>query len=223
MLTHFFSGATFPAGVFLFVVAPFWSCSFPGRLFRPGPAVFCFFCCGPARTLGPGRRCLPPGWCFFCCCGPARTGVVFLFAVAPPGGSLTHCRLGRFRQGPGGVFFFWLRPRRTRRANSKKCLVYYIGSKRPGGATAKKKKNTTSRFGILACIWQKPAGLAYISAKSHTHMPTTIRRVTLNPTAQTPNPYQLRCQETAALDTAMGVLGDGAGKDLAELLPRLLL
>ena len=106
MLTHFFSGATFPAGVFLFVVAPFWSCSFPGRLFRPGPAVFCFFCCGPARTLGPGRRCLPPGWCFFCCCGPARTGVVFLFAVAPPGGSLTHCRLGRFRQGPGGVFFF---------------------------------------------------------------------------------------------------------------------
>ena len=88
MLTHFFSGATFPAG--------------PGWCF--------FFCCGPARThslteglggdasrrggasflLRPPRG---PGWCFF------------FLAVPPPGRSLTHCGLGRFRQGPGGVFF----------------------------------------------------------------------------------------------------------------------
>ena len=36
-----------------------------------------------------------PGWCFF----------FFL-----PGCSLTHCGLGRFRQGPGGVFFFCCGP-----------------------------------------------------------------------------------------------------------------
>ena len=38
----------------------------------------------------------------------ARTVVVFFFAVAPPGRSLTQCGLGRFRQGPGGVCFFFL-------------------------------------------------------------------------------------------------------------------
>ena len=56
-------------------------------------------------TAGLGGDASPsPGWFFFFCCGPARTGGVF-FAVAPPGRSLTHCGLGRFRQGPGGVFF----------------------------------------------------------------------------------------------------------------------
>ena len=73
---------------------------------------------------------------------PDRGGVFFFFAVAPPGRSLTNCGLGRFRQGPGGVFF-WLRPRRTRRANNKKCLVYYIWSKKTRRGHSKK-KNTTS-------------------------------------------------------------------------------
>ena len=82
--------------------------------------VFFFFAAAP-----PG-----PGWCFF------------FFSVAPPGRSVTNCGLGRFRQGPGGVFF-WLRPRRTRRANNKKCLVYYIWSKKTRRGHSKK-KNTTS-------------------------------------------------------------------------------
>ena len=166
MLTHFFSGATFPAGVFLFVVAPFWSCSFPGRLFRPGPAVFCFFCCGPARTLGPGRRCLPPGWCFFCCCGPARTGVVFLFAVAPPGGSLTHCRLGRFRQGPGGVFFFGCGPAEPGEPIAKNVWCTTSGLKDPAGPQQKKKKTPLP-------------GLVYLPAygKNLLDLLTSLRRV----------------------------------------------
>ena len=78
---------------------------------------WCFFCCGPARTLTHSLRAwvaMPPprrgGVCFFCCgAGPDRGGV-FFFAVAPPGRSLTHCGLGRFRQGPGGVFFFAAAP-----------------------------------------------------------------------------------------------------------------
>ena len=65
-------------------------------------------------TAGLGGDASPsPGWCFFFFfrCGPARTGVVFFFfAVAPPGRSLTHCGLGRFRQGPGGVFCFAAAP-----------------------------------------------------------------------------------------------------------------
>ena len=81
--------------------------------------VFCFFFFAAAP---PG-----PGWCFF------------FFAVAPPGRSLTHCGLRRFRQGPGGFFCFLLRPRRTRRANNKKCLVYYIGSKKSRRGHSKKK------------------------------------------------------------------------------------
>ena len=224
-----------PAGVvFYFLLRP-----------RPDRGVFFFFAVAPpGRSLthcGPGRRCLPPGWCFFFCCGPARTGVVlfcllwprrtlthsvrawaamppagvvfffccgptrtgvvffllwprpdahsltaglggdasrrggvFFFAAAPPGPgwffffccgparTLTHSLrawaamppagvvfffLLRPRPDRGGVFlfahsltvgwgdfgkarvvFFLLRPRRTRRANNKKCLVYYIGS-----------------------------------------------------------------------------------------------
>ena len=91
-------------------------------------------------TAGLGGDASPsPGWCFFFCCGPARTGVVFFFfAVAPPGRSLTHGGLGRFRQGPGGVFFL-LRPRRVFLDNNKKCLGYYIGSKKTRRGHSKKK------------------------------------------------------------------------------------
>ena len=117
--------------------------SFPGRLFRPGPAGV-FFCCGPARTLT--LRVFPPGWCFlffaaappgpgWCfvfCCGPARTlthsltvdwgdfgkaraappnptsraRLVFFFAAAPRGRSLTHCGPGRRCLPPGWCFLF---------------------------------------------------------------------------------------------------------------------
>ena len=77
--------------------------------------MFFFFCCGPAG----------PGWCFF-------------FAVAPPRRSLTHCGLGRFRQGSGGVFFL-LWP-----AGS-----FLVSLKRPGGAAAK--KNTTGRCFFFCC------------------------------------------------------------------------
>ena len=116
MLTHFFSGATFPAGDF-FAAAP------RGR---------------SLTRCGPERRCLPPGWCFFCC-GPARTGVVFFFfAVAPPGRSLTHCGLGRFPHGPG-VFFFCCGPAEPGEPITKNVWCTTSGLKRPGGATAKKK------------------------------------------------------------------------------------
>ena len=85
--------------------------SFPGRLFRPGPAgVFVFAAAPRGRSLthcGPGRRCLPPGWYSFFAAAPPGPGWCFFFAVAPPGRSLTHCGLGRFRQGPGGVCFFF--------------------------------------------------------------------------------------------------------------------
>ena len=92
----------------------------------------------PLPFPGAGAKKKHPGWCFFFCCGPARTlthslrawvamppprrgGVFFLlrprpdrggvlFAVVPPGRSLTHGGLGRFRQGPGGVFFFAAAP-----------------------------------------------------------------------------------------------------------------
>ena len=108
------------------------------------PWVVFFFLLRPradahSLTAGLGGDASPsPGWCFFFCCGPARTGVVFFFAVAPPGRSLTHCGLGRFRQGPGGVFFL-LRPRRVFLDNSKKCLGYYIGSKKTQRGHSKKK------------------------------------------------------------------------------------
>ena len=44
-------------------------------LLRPCPDRWCFFCCGPARTLThslwAGAISARPGWCFFFCCGPA--------------------------------------------------------------------------------------------------------------------------------------------------------
>ena len=115
MLTHFFSGATFPAG--------------PGLVF--------FFAAAPrGRSLthcGPGRRCLPPGWCFFLL--PDQGGVFFFSAVAPPRRSLTHCGLGRFRQGPGGVFVFGCGPAEPGEPITKNVWCTTSGLKRPGGAT----------------------------------------------------------------------------------------
>ena len=72
----------------------------------------------------------------------ARTGVVFFFAVAPPGRSLTHCWLGRIRQGPGGVFFLFCGPAEPGEPITKTVWCTTPGLKRPGGATAK--KNTAS-------------------------------------------------------------------------------
>ena len=117
-----------------------------------------FFCCGPARTLTHSLRAwvaMPPprrgGACFFAA-GRGRTGVVFFFfAVAPPGRSLTHCGLGRFRQGPGGVFFL-LRPRRVFLDNNNKCLGYYIGSKKTRRGHSKK-KNTLG--GVFFLLWPR--------------------------------------------------------------------
>ena len=119
MLTHFFS----------------W------RLFRPGPAGVLFFAAAPrGRSLthcGPGRRCLPPGWCFFFLLRPRPDrGGVFSFAVAPSGSSLTHCGLGRFRQGPGGVLFC-CGPTEPGEPITKNVWCTTSGLKRPGGATAK--------------------------------------------------------------------------------------
>ena len=91
-------------------------------------------------AMPPPRR----GGVFFFAAAPPGPGWCFFFAVAPPGRSLTHGGLGRFRQGPGGVFFFLLRPRRVFLDNSKKCLGYYIGSKKTRRGHSKK-KNTTSR------------------------------------------------------------------------------
>ena len=57
-------------------------------------------------TAGLGGDASPsPGWCLFFLLRPRPDRGGVFFAVAPPGRSLTHCGLGRFRQGPGGVFF----------------------------------------------------------------------------------------------------------------------
>ena len=129
-------------GVFFFCsgAVPARGFSFP--CLSPGPepkkntlgGVF-FFLLRPradahSLTAGLGGDASPsPGWCFF-------------FAVAPPGRSLTHCGLGRFRQGPGGVFFFGCGPAGSFLTITKNVWGTTSGLKRPGGATAK--KNTTS-------------------------------------------------------------------------------
>ena len=126
MLTHLFSGATFPAGpgwCFFFLLRPRvdahsltaglgGDASRRGGAFlfllRPRPdrgGVCLFFCCGPARTLThslwAGAISARPGWCwFFLRCGPVEPG----------------------------------EPIRT----NVWCTT--SGLKRPGGATAKKKK-----------------------------------------------------------------------------------
>ena len=96
-----------------------------------------FFAAAPrGRSLthcGPGRRCLPPGWCFFLL--PDQGGVFFFSAVAPPRRSLTHCGLGRFRQGPGGVFVFGCGPAEPGEPITKNVWCTTSGLKRPGGAT----------------------------------------------------------------------------------------
>ena len=79
------------------------------------PGCF-FFCSGPGERqgkekpragTGPEQNSLSPGWCLFvfAAAPPGPGWCFFFFAVALPGRSLTHCGLGRFRQGPGGVFF----------------------------------------------------------------------------------------------------------------------
>ena len=124
--------------------------SFPGRLFRPGPAGV-FFCCGPARTLTHSLRAwaaMPPaGVVFFFAAAPPGPGWCFVFLLwpRPDAHSLTHCGLGRFRQGPGGVsfFFFCCGPAEPGEPITKNVWCTTSGLKRPRGATAKK-KNTTS-------------------------------------------------------------------------------
>ena len=136
-------------GVFFFCCGP--ARSFLVSLKRPGGAaakkkhhgaVF-FFLLRPradahSLTAGLGGAYPSPGWCFFFAAAPPGPGWCFFFAVAAPGRSLTHCGLGRFRQGPGGVFFL-LRPRLVFLGNRKKCLVYYIGSKKTRRGHNKKK------------------------------------------------------------------------------------
>ena len=116
-----------PGWCFFFCSGPVPARGFSFPCLSPGPEqqkktpwVAFFFLLRPhadahSLTAGLGGDASPsPGWClfffFFCCgAGPDRGGV-FFFAVAPPGRSLTHCGLGRFRQGPGGVFFFAAAP-----------------------------------------------------------------------------------------------------------------
>ena len=99
-----------------------------------------------AWVVPPPRR----GGVFFFAAAPPGPGWCFFLAVAPPRRSLTHCGLGRFRQGSGGVFFL-LWPRPVFLGNSKKCLVYYIGSKktRRGHNKKKKQKQKTPRGGVF--------------------------------------------------------------------------
>ena len=135
-----------PDGVFFFCCGP--AGSFLVSLKRPGGAAAkkktprggVFFCCGPARTLTHSLRAwvVPSprrGGVFFFAAAPPGRGGVFFFAVAPPRRSLTHCGLGRFRQGRM-VFFFCCGP-----AGS-----FLVSLKRPGGATAKKKKHHGAVF-----------------------------------------------------------------------------
>ena len=128
--------------------------AFPrGRSKKKTPWVVFFFLLRPRADahsltagLGGDASSLAGVVFFFAAAARPDRGGVFFFGVAPPGRSLTHCGLGRFRQGPGGVFFFLLRPRRVFLDNSKKCLGYYIGSKKTRRGH-NKKKNTTSIVG----------------------------------------------------------------------------
>ena len=124
-LTHFGLGR-FRQGrmVFFFCCGP--AGSFLVSLKRPGGAAAkkktprggVFFLLRPradahSLTAGLGGAFPSPGWCFFFfAAAPPGRGGVFFFAVAPPRRSLTHCGLGRFRQGRM-VFFFLLWPRRV--------------------------------------------------------------------------------------------------------------
>ena len=60
MLTHFFSGATFPAGDFFFAAAPRGAHSLTVGWGDFGKALVIFFCCGPAE---PGEPTTKNVWC----------------------------------------------------------------------------------------------------------------------------------------------------------------
>ena len=108
--------------------------SFPGRLFR---LVFLFTAAPRGRSLthcGPGRRCPPPVWCFFLLRPRPDRVVFFLLWPRPDAHSLT-VGWGDFGKA---LVFFWLRPRRTRRASN-------IGSKKPPGPQQKKKHHFRRR------------------------------------------------------------------------------
>ena len=69
---------------------------------------------------------------------------LFLLWPRPDAHSLT-VGWGDFGKARVVFVFFWLRPRRTRRANNKKCLVYYIGSKKTRRGHSKKNTPLPSR------------------------------------------------------------------------------
>ena len=141
------------AKCFFFVALRWAPRPFGGARAKKNTTQGVFFLLRPRGKAGEGEAPLGAGTgpeqkkkhhpgCFFLLRPRPDRGGVFFFAVAPPGRSLTHGGLGRFRQGPGGVFFL-LRPRRVFLDNSKKCLGYYIGSKKTRRGHSKK-KNTTS-------------------------------------------------------------------------------
>ena len=122
MLTHFFSGATFPSG--------------PGWFFLLQPRADAH-----SLTAGLGGDASRRGVCFFFLARPRPDRGGFFFAVAPPGRSLTHCGLWRPQQGPGGVFsVFFCGPAEPGEPTTKNVWCTTSGLKRPGGATAEKKK-----------------------------------------------------------------------------------
>ena len=102
-------------------------------LFRGDFSGWCFFLLqpradahSPTAVLGGDapRRC----GAFFCC-GPARTGWCFFLLWPRPDAHSLTVGWGDFGKA---LVFFWLRPRRTRRASN-------IGSKKPPGPQQKKK------------------------------------------------------------------------------------
>ena len=151
--------------VFFFCCAPLGAANFRrGQSKKKNTTQGVFFCSGPARTLTHSLRAwvaMPPprrGGVFLLLRPRPDRGGVFFFAVAPPGRSLTHCGLGRFRQGPGGVFFL-LRPRRVFLDNNNKCLGYYIGSKKTRRGHSKKKKHPGWCFFFALAPCRRPTGL----------------------------------------------------------------
>ena len=123
----------------------------------PRGGVFFFAAAPRGRSLthcGHGW-CLPlAGVVFFFLLRPRPDrGGVFFFAVAAPGRSLTHCGLGRFWQGPGGVFFFFAaapRERSLTHCGPGWCLplagvVFFFLAAAPPG-----------RGGVFFLLWPRP-------------------------------------------------------------------
>ena len=146
--------------------------------------VFFFFCCAPlgAATFRRGqskkKKKHHPG-CFFLLRPRGKAGegeapcpwVVFFFAAAPRGRSLTHCGPGWrclplagvvfffFCCGPArtGVVFFLLWPRPDAHSLTVGWGDFGKSSlKRPGGATAKKKNTTSASLGSSKKAPQNP-------------------------------------------------------------------